>query len=31
MLPLSSAVLGPRVPDAVDDLARQLHPEHKGE
>lgn len=28
VLPLSSAVLGPRVPDAVDDLARQLH---KGE
>lgn len=25
VLPLSSAVLGPRVPDAVDDLARQLH------
>ncbi|UNZ19686.1 ABC transporter substrate-binding protein [Streptomyces sp. 891-h] len=27
VLPLSSAVLGPRVPDAVDALARQLHPE----
>ncbi|MGI5352015.1 ABC transporter substrate-binding protein [Streptomyces sp. CA-250714] len=26
VLPLSSAVLGPRVPDAVDELARQLHP-----
>ncbi|WP_430542658.1 ABC transporter substrate-binding protein [Streptomyces iconiensis] len=25
VLPLSSAVLGPRVPDAVDALARQLH------
>ncbi|MGY1435222.1 ABC transporter substrate-binding protein [Streptomyces reniochalinae] len=30
VLPLSSAVLGPRVPDAVDDLARQLHPRRKG-
>ncbi|NGO72913.1 ABC transporter substrate-binding protein [Streptomyces boncukensis] len=27
VLPLSSAVLGPRVPQAVDRLARQLHPE----
>jgi iron complex transport system substrate-binding protein len=27
VLPLSSAVLGPRVPDAVDALARQLHPD----
>ncbi|QHF93851.1 MULTISPECIES: ABC transporter substrate-binding protein [unclassified Streptomyces] len=27
VLPLSSAVLGVRVPDAVDELARQLHPE----
>lgn len=26
VLPLSSAVLGVRVPDAVDDLAEQLHP-----
>ncbi|UNS96652.1 ABC transporter substrate-binding protein [Streptomyces tubbatahanensis] len=30
VLPLSSAVLGPRVPEAVDDLARQLHPRHNG-
>ncbi|MEU0637710.1 ABC transporter substrate-binding protein [Streptomyces albidoflavus] len=27
VLPLSSAVLGPRVPDAVDELADQLHPD----
>ncbi|MEW2458705.1 ABC transporter substrate-binding protein [Streptomyces albus] len=31
VLPLSSAVLGPRVPDAVDALARQLHPGRAGE
>ncbi|MFE9329777.1 ABC transporter substrate-binding protein [Streptomyces sp. NPDC006925] len=30
VLPLSSAVLGPRVPDAVDALARQLRPEDTG-
>lgn len=30
VLPLSSAVLGVRVPDAVDALARQLHPEAAG-
>ena len=27
VLPLSSTVVGPRVPDAVDELARQLHPD----
>ncbi len=31
VLPLSSAVLGPRVPDAVDALARQLHPDDAGD
>ncbi|MBQ0868067.1 ABC transporter substrate-binding protein [Streptomyces sp. RK75] len=30
VLPLSSAVLGPRVPDAVDELAHQLHPDRDG-
>ncbi|NSC21311.1 ABC transporter substrate-binding protein [Streptomyces albus subsp. chlorinus] len=30
VLPLSSAVLGPRVPDAVESLARQLHPRAAG-
>ncbi|MER5972875.1 ABC transporter substrate-binding protein [Streptomyces sp. NPDC002055] len=30
VLPLSSAVLGVRVPEAVDSLARQLHPGHGG-
>ncbi|MBL3805975.1 MULTISPECIES: ABC transporter substrate-binding protein [Streptomyces] len=31
VLPLSSAVLGPRVPDAVDELADQLHPDRAAE
>ncbi|MGW8375920.1 ABC transporter substrate-binding protein [Streptomyces sp. ODS28] len=30
VLPLSSAVLGVRMPDAVDDLARQIHPDAFG-